>query len=244
MRCSLNKFLTDNNITQKEASEKTGISENVIRRVVRGTIPASQKTREAFKTIYDLDIIEISNAVLTRNEAKEECKQMKEEIKTIKAEYKNDLTELKQKYKAEGNELRKQIEELEKQAEIKDLKLSLAQILTSDDSFFKKPEVLKYLKKLVSLFNVNEDDEKDEVQEDDNLELATEEDNEANAFDSDVLEEDDLDSLESEMTINEDNDLDYLDDNFESSYETDDSDLFESDSEEFLTTDDFSVEDL
>lgn len=164
MRLSLKKFLVENNISIEDASKMTGVSESVIRRVCRGTIPVSSKTKVAFKETYDLDIIEINHDVLINNETKKEEKEMKEQIKMLKNEHKENVKELKTAYKNEANELKRQIKLLEKQAEIKELKSGLAQVLSSDDDFFTRPDVLKFVKKLISLLDGKEDDEEEPLE--------------------------------------------------------------------------------
>lgn len=176
MRCSLKKFIEENNIDVKEASEKTGVSISVINRVMRGTIPASAKTKTRFKEVYDLDIIEISHDVLKKKEKNEEISNMKQEIKELKQVHKADIKALTCQYEDEKTGLFNQIKELQKQVEIKDLRLSLTNILSQNDEFFSRPDVVRTIRRLTSLANETKDalelkEPADEVIEDEKLEL-------------------------------------------------------------------------
>ncbi len=176
MRCSLKKFIEENEIDIKEASDKTGVSVSVISRVMRGTIPASAKTKSKFKEVYDLDIIEISHGVLKQKETKEEISNMKQEIKELKQGYKADIKILTNQYQNEKAGLFNQIKELQKQIDIKDMRLSLTKILSQNDSFFARPDVIRTIRKLMSMVEGNIDDLEskehiDEIVEDNKLEL-------------------------------------------------------------------------
>lgn len=177
MRLTLARFLEENNVSVEDAALKTGISESVIKRVMRGTIPASKKTKTRFKEVYDLDITEVNTEILTKKESEEEVKSMKQEVKSLKSESKSDIKDLTSKYKSEKEAILAQIALLERQSEINDLKMSLVQLLNKDDSFFSRLDVSKTIKRLVSLSTTDGQDDaekvkvKVEVQEDDKIEL-------------------------------------------------------------------------
>lgn len=164
MKLTIKEFLEKNNLSIKEASLKTGLSDNVIRRNLKGTYPVSANTRQVFKEVFDLDIVDVYDTkekgekMINNNVMKNETKNVKEEIITYDSSknekvvtHKSDIKQLKTRFELENEAIKKQIEALLHQSEIKEMKIALTQILSLNDEFFTRPDVVDTVKKLIKL---------------------------------------------------------------------------------------------